>query len=370
MMHFFVQKAGTMKRTREVAEGYASNAKAFLAYGAAIKEFSDTLWALFSVECQDALFSISPICELFERLSAANQSFGTAQLHVADDIRDISERYAILARTTSDHTSALRALADAKAKLQKCENDVLVASNRPDFNKGKADLSILRLRGKKKEALARARDRTTALIEEHQKFARFKFRRTQRAFVRLGTAIAEVGVSEARILTRLVEAIRKARSEEALTDATIEGIELVLRSGVVIATGPIAVAQILAWKAGAQGSEGQKEAVDQVAEERLGSEPDEVVPEAESIETESRSQPPEPRTLELVLGERASAAPTDEQFPESVDDPSAHGQISEPVADGQSLDPAASERPTEPVADKHPMEPAADDQVAQLPEEG
>jgi hypothetical protein len=237
-----------MKQTRELADRYKNNAKAFLAYGAAIKEFSDTLWALFSVECQDRLFSMSPMCELFERLSAAHEAIGTSQLRVADDIRDICERSAVLARAASAHSSALRALADATAKLQKCENDVLVASARPDFNRDKADLSILHLRVKKKEALVRAQERTAALIEEHRKFARFKFRRTRRAFARLGEAIVDVGVDEARILTRLVEAIQKARSEEALTDATIEGIELVLKSGVVIAAGRPSIAQILAQK--------------------------------------------------------------------------------------------------------------------------
>jgi hypothetical protein len=377
---FGLKSRWTMKQTRDLADGYKNNAKACLAYGAAIKEFSDTIWALFSVECQDCLFSVSPMCELFERLAAAHQAFGTSQLRVADDIRDIAERHAVLARATPEHKSALRAVADAKAKLQKCENEILVASHRPDFNKGKADLLIKRLRREKREALFRARDRTAALIEEQRKFARFKFRRTQHAFIKLGTALVVAGVREARIVTRLVEAIQKARSEKPLIDATIEEIELVLKSGVVIAAGRPLIAQILTQTASAQGSERQKEAIDQVVERRLASEPEDVaeaVLNGDSAGAESEKQSPEPPAPDLVPAE--TAVPTDEQFPESVAELAAGKRIHEPAAreqspeaagDEQSPEPAVGEQPTEPAADKGATEQAPDDQVAWPPEEG
>jgi hypothetical protein len=217
-----------MKATQKLSDVYKESAKAASAYGLAIKHFSDTLLMLFSVECPESVALMTPICELLTRLSASNQEVGDLKRRVSDDLRDINERFTVLARAQAEQRAAVKAARDANAALKKFDDEVLLASNRSDFNKVKADVKRLRLRSKKKELLIRARDRTQALIQGQKRFANFRFRRTREAFIHLGQMITFAGVHEIRIVTRLIEGLQKARSLETLTDTSTETIDVPL----------------------------------------------------------------------------------------------------------------------------------------------
>jgi hypothetical protein len=217
-----------MKATQKLADNYKEHGRASSGYGLEVKRFSDTLLKLISVESQESVGVMTPICKLLERLSANNHEIGDFERRISDDLRDINERDAVLMRTQGEQRAAVKAARDASAALKKVEDEVLVASNQPDFNKAKADARLLKLRDKKKELLVRARDRTQMLIQEQKKFARFRFRRTQEAFVHLGQMITSTGVSEVRIITRLIEGLQKARNLEVLTDTSTETIDVPL----------------------------------------------------------------------------------------------------------------------------------------------
>jgi hypothetical protein len=168
------------------------------------------------------MFLLSPICELFEKLSATNAASASAHDRISEDLRGIVERHSVLVRVATQHKSAQKSLEAVKQKIQDFEEQ----NPRNDTNPARTEQAIAKLQFAKKEALLRARDATVLLIAERKKFSKFAFRKIREAFGRLGAALVAETDDELPVLAKLLEGLRQARAGQALSDTRLDGIEV------------------------------------------------------------------------------------------------------------------------------------------------
>jgi hypothetical protein len=211
-----------MKNAAAFAKSWKADAQRTSKYGSHIAKLTLAAQSLITAEAPDSLPVITPSLQLLEKLAAVNADVATAKLRISNDIRDLAERFRVIDRVMEHRKSARRALESATAKLSEYEDEVAIESKRKDYNLKRAEGQLAKLRAAKKEALIRARDLTVLLIEERRKFSRFVFRRTQQAYVRLGTTLTRDSSLELAILIKTIEALQKARSGEVLEILEIE----------------------------------------------------------------------------------------------------------------------------------------------------
>lgn len=151
---------------------------------------------------------VSYALDPYRTIALIEQEFALAEERFKDDLLDIVERYKVVQQHQSEYQELLRALADANTAINHAKLTITTDQTQADAVESASSL--------KKELLLKAKQKTQELIEEKQKFSKFKMNRLAHAWQYYSSALENYGSKGAEYyesMTRAFTGVRKQISD-------------------------------------------------------------------------------------------------------------------------------------------------------------
>lgn len=181
--------------------------------------FLTKLRALIEKEAPEFLDKFDEITEPMKEAIHCEEAIAAAEERKMDDINDVSERFKVLYRMSTE-------LAEARAKRQATVEKLEKLHKEKDADELKGGKKRHKIEGDiaatieaKRTATENVEQKLQEVIAQREKYALFKIRRLRNGFVTYGNVIAEQAQKESEALGAFITAIGEARDQvEAILD--------------------------------------------------------------------------------------------------------------------------------------------------------
>lgn len=186
---------------------------------AATNTFLAKLRALIEKEVPEFVEQFDQMIQPMNEAIQCEEAIAAAEERKMDDINDVSERFKVLYRISTELGDARGKLTATTEKLEKLRKALDADQLKGGQKKHKIEADINATIEAKRTAMENVEQKLQEVIAQREKYAAFKVRRLRNGYSTYGNVIAEQAQKESEALGAFITAIGEARDQvEAILD--------------------------------------------------------------------------------------------------------------------------------------------------------
>ena len=211
-------------------------------------KYSET-WAVLAQNLQTMLAGqtttisaqITDFTHLVKEIGEIHKRLSEHELRNSEDFRDIIERYEVMYRANLEYISAKEEFNSSSKNLDAARKRDEADQSKPDYEgkrKIKNENEIEKLKSQKARALDLVKEKLNKLIEEREKYNKFKVRRLCEGWSRYGHALKVESENESAAIDRIQECLQEMKAHNSFNPSDLQHIEKSLEEHINAAPAP------------------------------------------------------------------------------------------------------------------------------------
>ncbi|KAK8885518.1 hypothetical protein M9Y10_040967 [Tritrichomonas musculus] len=185
------------------------------------ENFINSLLLIIKNEAPEFIGKMTEIKDHYLKLLSKEKLLIEAEERYAEDLNDISIRFEVIYRLNEELIAGKKKVKDSRLRIDKLRKELEIDSVKGGQKKDKIEAEIAKAIDAKKEAIDELDAKYVQVIDQREKFAKFRINRLQHAFTNFGLVIT----------SSMKEYTQEGEAFQSLINETQDQIDQLLEAG-------------------------------------------------------------------------------------------------------------------------------------------